>query len=93
MINEIGISKLFSCGRTFSAHPARDCAFRSNLANVSEIGHLYDSLNEMEMHWTENIYIPNDFTCDDQTVLTHSRRKRAVILLNHDNNHRYCPEL
>lgn len=27
-----------------------DSAFCNNLANVSEIGHLYDSLNELETH-------------------------------------------
>lgn len=50
---------------TFDALAVRDSAFCSNLANVSEIGHLDDPLNEMETHWTENI---NETIAHDQTV-------------------------
>lgn len=39
------IRKLFSCECILSTLAARDSAFRSNLANVSEIGHLDDPLN------------------------------------------------
>lgn len=49
------IPKLFSCGCILSTLAARDSAFCSNLANVLEIGHLGDHLNEMETHWMENI--------------------------------------
>lgn len=65
---------------------ARDSAFCNNLANVSEIGHLDDPLNEMETHWMENI----NETISRAMIkrLTWSPRKRA-ILLKHDNNRRY----
>lgn len=46
---------IFMRTHIFDARRARDSAFCSNLANVSEIRHLDDPLNEMETHWTENI--------------------------------------